>query len=96
MSWIETKEPQENDSFQHLSEITQPLLKAFSTDDTAIGVTTTEDVVWWMREKIRWYEINHLVSIQPLTYNVMKTVIYMLTGSKKLDVILPGILLPVI
>ena len=39
--------------FSHLTEITHNIIKeAFSTAVITPGVTTTDDVVWWMREKV--------------------------------------------
>ena len=51
--WIETRTPLEMTLFSQLSEITHNIIaEAFSTDVITPGVTTTEDVVWWMREKV--------------------------------------------
>ena len=53
VAWIETRTPQEMVLFQQLTEITHNIIaEAFSTAVITPGVTTTEDVVWWMREKV--------------------------------------------
>lgn len=94
VSWIETRTPKEMVLFQHLSEITHNIIKkAFSTDVITVGVTTTEDVVWWMREKIRsmglttWF--HPTVDVQ----RNENSDLYAFDGQQKLDVILPGDLL---
>ena len=94
VSWIETRTPKEMILFQHLSEITHNIIKeAFSTEVITVGVTTTEDVVWWMREKIRsmglttWF--HPTVDVQ----RNENSDLYAFDGQQKLDVILPGDLL---
>ena len=53
VSWIETRTEKEMTLFSHLTEITHNIIKeAFSTGVITPGVTTTDDVVWWMREKV--------------------------------------------
>ena len=94
VSWIETRTSKEMILFQHLSEITHNIIKeAFSTEVITVGVTTTEDVVWWMREKIRsmglttWF--HPTVDVQ----RNENSDLYAFDGQQKLDVILPGDLL---
>ena len=54
VAWIETRTEQEMVLFQQLTEIPpQIVAEAFSSKVITPGVTTTEDVVWWMRDKIR-------------------------------------------
>jgi len=51
--WLETRTPREMTLFSQLTEITHTIIEeAFSTQVITPGVTTTEDVVWWMREKV--------------------------------------------
>ena len=51
--WIETRTPLEMTLFSQLVEITHNIIsEAFSTQVITPGTTTTEDVVWWLREKV--------------------------------------------
>jgi len=53
ISWIETRTDFEMDLFAQLVEITHSIIKeAFSSKVIEVGKTTTDDVVWWMREKV--------------------------------------------
>ena len=53
ISWIETRTDFEMDLFSQLVEITHSIIKeAFSNKVIKVGETTTDDVVWWMREKV--------------------------------------------
>ena len=52
--WIETRTKQEMIIYDQLVEITHEIIKeAFSTKVITPGITTTDDVVWWMREKVK-------------------------------------------
>ena len=80
--------------FQHLSEITHNIIKeAFSTDVITVGVTTTEDVVWWMREKIRSMRLTTWFHPTVDVQRNENSDLYAFDGQQKLDVILPGDLL---
>ncbi|MEC8679187.1 MAG: Xaa-Pro aminopeptidase, partial [Bacteroidota bacterium] len=51
--WIETRTEKEMIIYDQLVEITHGIInEAFSTNVITPGVTTTDDVVWWMREKV--------------------------------------------
>ena len=53
VAWIETRTEKEMILFQQLTEITHNIIaEAFSTQVITPGITTTEDVVWWLREKV--------------------------------------------
>ena len=53
ISWIETRTDFEMILFSQLVEITHSIIKeAFSNKVIKVGETTTDDVVWWMREKV--------------------------------------------
>ena len=94
VSWIETRTPKEMILFQHLSEITHNIIKeAFSTDVITVGVTTTEDVVWWMREKIRSMRLTTWFHPTVDVQRNENSDLYAFDGQQKLDVILPGDLL---
>ena len=89
--WIETRTPQEITLFSHLTEITHKIIEeAFSTNVITPGKTTTEDVVWWMREKVSalglktWFQPT--VDIQ----RTGKSDLYSFDGKAKFDIIMPG------
>ena len=91
VSWIETRTEKEMTLFSHLTEITHNIIKrAFSTDVITPGVTTTDDVVWWMREKVSsmglktWF--HPTVDIQ----RANDSDLYAFDGKQKFDVIKPG------
>lgn len=92
--WIETRTPREMILFNQLVEITHNIIsEAFSTARITPGVTTTEDVVWWMREKVlsmgldTWF--HPTVDVQRRDNSDL----YAFEGKSKLDLILPGDLL---
>lgn len=52
IAWIETRTEKEMELYDVLVNITHNIIdEAFSTKVITPGVTTTEDVVWWMRQK---------------------------------------------
>ena len=53
ISWIETRTEMEMMVYSQLVEISHTIIReAFSTKVITPGVTSTDDVVWWMREKV--------------------------------------------
>ena len=89
--WIETRTPIEMIIFNQLVEITHNIIsEAFSTNVITPGVTTTEDVVWWMRQKV--LDLGLSTWFQP-TVDVQRTGksdLYAFDGKSKTDVIIPG------
>ena len=89
--WIETRTPIEMIIFNQLVEITHNIIsEAFSTRVITPGVTTTDDVVWWMREKVMALGLK--TWFQP-TIDVQRTGksgLYAFDGKSKFDIILPG------
>lgn len=54
VAWLETRTAAEMQVYPHIIAISHSIIKeAFSDKVITPGVTTTEDVVWWMREKVR-------------------------------------------
>lgn len=54
IGWLETRTAAEMAIYPHIVKIGHEIIKeAFSSKVITPGVTTTEDVVWWMREKVR-------------------------------------------
>ena len=89
--WIETRTPLEMTLFSQLVEITHSIIEeAFSSAVITPGVTTTEDVVWWMREKVS--SLGLKTWFHP-TVDVQRTGdsdLYAFDGKAKFDVIQPG------
>jgi len=53
IAWIETRTSQEIEIYKDLVDITHTIIsKAFSTAVIKPGTTTTDDVVWWLRQKV--------------------------------------------
>lgn len=54
IGWLETRTAAEMAIYPHIVKISHNIIaEAFSPKVITPGVTTTEDVVWWMREKVR-------------------------------------------
>lgn len=54
VGWLETRSEREMAIYPHICRIAHEIIdEAFSENVITPGVTTTDDVVWWMREKIR-------------------------------------------
>ncbi len=89
--WIETRTPLEMTLFSQLTEITHNIIsEAFSTKVITPGATTTEDVVWWLREKVAALGLK--TWFHP-TVDVQRTGasdLYAFDGQSKFDVIQPG------
>ena len=54
IAWLETRTAKEMEIYPHIVRISHNIIaEAFSEKVITPGVTTTEDVVWWMRDKVR-------------------------------------------
>jgi Xaa-Pro aminopeptidase len=54
VGWLEKRIPEELEVYPHIVAIAHRIIaEAFSDKVITPGVTTTEDVVWWIRERIR-------------------------------------------
>ena len=54
IGWLETRTAAEMAIYPHIVRLSHEIIQeAFSNKVITPGVTTTEDVVWWMREKVR-------------------------------------------
>ena len=91
VAWIESRTPQEMVLYNQLVEITHNIIaEAFSTQVITPGVSTTEDVVWWMREKVlsmglkTWF--HPTIDVQ----RNENSDLYAFDGKSKYDVIQPG------
>jgi Xaa-Pro aminopeptidase len=53
VGWLEVKLPEETEAFRHVMRVAHQVIReAFSNHVIVPGVTTTEDVVWWMRQRV--------------------------------------------
>lgn len=53
VGWLEVKLPEETEAFRHVMRIAHQVIReAFSNRVIVPGVTTTDDVVWWMRQRV--------------------------------------------
>lgn len=97
IAWIETRTEREMELFEDLVQITHDIIdEAFSSRVIKPGETTTDDVVWWMRQKVTdlgletWF--HPTVDIQR-SDEELKSHIYSFSKGEKNKVILPGDLL---
>ena len=91
IQWIETRTELEKEIYKDLVSITQSIInEAFSNKVIKPGKTTTDDVVWWMREKV--LELNLKTWFHP-TVDVQRNEqsdLYAFDGKSKYDIIQPG------
>jgi Xaa-Pro aminopeptidase len=53
VGWLEEKLPEETEAYRHVMRVAHQIIReAFSSDVVKPGVTTSEDVVWWMRQRV--------------------------------------------
>jgi Xaa-Pro aminopeptidase len=53
VGWLEVKLPEETDAYRHVMAVAHQIIReAFSNKVITPGVTTTEDVAWWMRQRV--------------------------------------------
>jgi len=97
IGWIETRTEREMAIYPELVAITHNIIdEAFSSKVITPGKTTTDDVVWWMRDKVTalgletWF--HPTIDIQR-TDEALKSHIYSFTKGDKGQVIQPGDLL---
>ncbi|MEZ4873905.1 MAG: M24 family metallopeptidase [Flavobacteriaceae bacterium] len=97
IAWIETRTEKEMELYNQLVEITHHIIdEAFSTKVITPGKTTTEDVVWWMRQKVTdlgletWF--HPTIDIQR-SNEALKSHIESFSKGKPNDIILSGDLL---
>jgi Xaa-Pro aminopeptidase len=97
IGWIETRTDKEMKLYKDLVQITHAIIdEAFSERVITPGVTTTDDIVWWMRQKVTdlgletWF--HPTVDIQR-SDEALKSHIYSFSKGEKDKLILPGDLL---
>ncbi|HUF46556.1 MAG TPA: M24 family metallopeptidase, partial [Vicinamibacterales bacterium] len=53
VGWLEAKLPEETAAYRHVMTVAHQIIReAFSNAVITPGVTTTDDVVWWMRQRV--------------------------------------------
>ena len=53
VGWLETKLPEQLDAYRHVMRVAHGVIdEAFSNKVITPGVTTKEDVAWWMRQRV--------------------------------------------
>jgi Xaa-Pro aminopeptidase len=53
VAWLETRSPQELSVYRHICGISHDIIQEFFSNRVIVpDVTTTEDVAWWIRQKI--------------------------------------------
>ncbi len=69
VGWLETKIPEQLDAYRHVMQVAHLVIReAFSNEVIVPGKTTTDDVRWWMRQRVvemglsKWFHPS--VSIQ--------------------------------
>jgi Xaa-Pro aminopeptidase len=82
VSWLETKIPEELEAYRHVMKVAHLVIReAFSNKVITPGKTTSEDVVWWMRQRVAemghgsWFHPSitiHRQGATPPTSNVIQ------------------------
>lgn len=97
VAWIETRTAKEMELYKTLVAITHDIIdQAFSKAVITPGETTTEDVVWWMRQKVTdlgletWF--HPTIDVQR-DNEALKSHIESFSKAKHEDLIIPGDLL---
>ncbi|MEM1136380.1 MAG: M24 family metallopeptidase [Bacteroidota bacterium] len=95
IAWLETRTPREMAIYEQISRIAHTIIaEGFSEKVIQPGVTTTEDVVWWFRERIR--ELKLTTWFHPtvdLQRNDPTSELYAFSGRPGFNIIQPGDLL---
>jgi Xaa-Pro aminopeptidase len=53
VGWLEVKLPEETEAYRHVMAVAHQVIReTFSNQVIVPGVTTTEDAVWWMRQRV--------------------------------------------
>lgn len=94
IAWIETRTQKEMELFKELVKITHDIIdEAFSEKVVIPGKTTTDDVVWWMRQKVTdmgletWF--HPTIDVQRAK-EVLKSSVESFSKAKPIDVIQKG------
>ncbi len=91
IAWIETRTELEMTVYSQLIEISSSIIReAFSTKVITPGITTTDDVVWWMREKVKKLGLDTWFHPSVDVQRKDNSDLYAFDGLSKFDIIQPG------
>jgi len=91
IAWIETRTDLEMTVYSQLVEISSSIIReAFSTKVITPGITTTDDVVWWMREKVLELGLDTWFHPSVDVQRKDNSDLYAFDGLSKFDIIQPG------
>ena len=91
IAWIETRTELEMTVYSQLVEISSAIIReAFSTQVITPGITTTDDVVWWMREKVMELGLDTWFHPSVDVQRMDNSDLYAFDGLSKFDIIQPG------
>jgi len=99
IGWLETRSELEMDYYSEICKIAHDIIKeGFSSNVVKPGITTTDDIVWWYRERIRDLKLNtwfHPTVDLQRSDNAQFDFLSSFSKSKENNVIYPGDLLHV-
>lgn len=59
VGWLEKRLPEETDAYRHIMRVAHSVIgRAFSNEVIVPGVTTADDVRWWMRQQVAEYGLD--------------------------------------
>ena len=91
VSWIEQRSPSEMNIYRQLVEITHNIIKeAFSTKVITPGITSTDDVVWWFRQKVSSLGLSTWFHPTVDVQRKDNSDLYSFDSKSKYDIIYPG------
>ena len=91
VSWIEQRSSGEMNIYSQLVEITHNIIKeAFSTKVITPGITSTDDVVWWLRQKVSSLGLSTWFHPTIDVQRKDNSDLYSFDSKSKYDIIYPG------
>ena len=91
VSWIEQRSSSEMNIYSQLVEITHNIIKeAFSTKVITPGITSTDDVVWWLRQKVSSLGLSTWFHPTIDVQRKDNSDLYSFDSQSKYDIIYPG------
>ena len=91
VSWIEKRSSSEMNIYSQLVEITHNIIKeAFSTRVITPGITSTDDVVWWLRQKVSSLGLSTWFHPTVDVQRKDNSDLYSFDSKSKYDIIYPG------
>ena len=91
VSWIEKRSFTEMNIYSQLVQITHKIIKeAFSTKVITPGITSTDDVVWWLRQKVSSLGLSTWFHPTVDVQRKDNSDLYSFDSKSKYDIIYPG------